>query len=135
MKNIRFSILIAALILDSFSVAKGQTADEIVQKHIAAIGGLENWQKLSSVKMVGSINAGGAEIPVTITNLQGKAQKIEFTVNGMTGYQIVTNTDGWTYSPMSGQQTPQAMKAEDVKQSQSDRNIQGSLIDYKTKGK
>ena len=84
--------------------------------------------------MVGSINAGGMEIPVTITNVQGKEQKVEFTLNGMTGYQIITNTEGWAYNPMAGQQSPQAMTAEDVKQSQSDLDMQGPLIDYKAKG-
>jgi hypothetical protein len=134
MKNIRFSIFIAAMILGSFITATGQTADDIVQKHIAAIGGLENWQKLTSIKMMGSINAGGTEIPVTVTSLQGKAQRVEFSLNGMTGYQIVTNTEGWAFNPMAGQQSPQAMTAEDVKQSQSDLDIQGPLIDYKIKG-
>jgi len=134
MKNIKISIISAVLILASLISAKAQTADEIIQKHITAIGGLENWQKLNSVKMTGNINAGGMEIPVTITNMQNKAQKVEFTINGMTGYQIITNTDGWAFNPMAGQQSPQAMTTEDVKQAQSDLDMQGPLIDYKTKG-
>jgi len=126
-------MFLIALML-GFVTAKAQTADEIVDKHIAAIGGLDNWKKLSSVKMVGSINAGGMEIPVTIFNLQGKAQRAEYTINGMTGYHVVTNTEGWDFNPMQGQQKPQAMTAEDVAQSQSELDMQGPLVDYKAKG-
>jgi len=134
MRNIRSSIYIAAMAIGSVITATAQTADDIIQKHLTAIGGLDNWKKLTSVKMTGSINAGGIEIPVTMTTLQGKAQRAEYTVNGMTGYRIVTNTDGWDYNPMQGQQKPQAMTAEDVKQAQSDLDMQGPLVDYQAKG-
>jgi hypothetical protein len=134
MKNIKLSIIASALIGCSVLTAKAQTADEIIQKHITAIGGTDNWKKITSVKMAGSVNAGGMELPVTVTKVNGKGFKAEFTINGMTGYMILTPTAGWAYNPMQGQQKPEALTAEDVKQSQDELDIPGPLFDYKTKG-
>ena len=127
-------LLLPILFLLSTLVTKAQSLDAIIQKHIFAMGGADNWKKINSVKMTGSINAGGMEIPVTITTAQGKGQRLEFTVNGMTGYMIITPNTGWSYSPMEGQQKPEAMTADDVKESQDELDIQGALIDYKAKG-
>jgi hypothetical protein len=133
MKHIRLSIVASAILLTGTFAAKAQSADEIVQKHITAVGGADNWKKIKSVKMTASINGGGMEIPISITTVVGKAQKTEFTLNGMTGYQIITTKEGWSYSPFQGETKPQPMTAEDVKESQDELDI-NELVDYKTKG-
>ena len=133
MKNIKFFAM-TVLLFTVVIMAKAQTADDIIQKHIAAIGGADNWKKITSIKATGSINAGGMEIPVIVTTVNGKGFKAEFTLNGMTGYEIVTPTAGWGYSPMQGQTKPEAIPEEMVKESQDQLDICGPLIDYKTKG-
>jgi len=134
MRKIRFSIFAAMALLTCAITATAQTADEIISKHIAAIGGAENWKKITSLKATGSINAGGMEIPVVMTTVNGKGFKVEFTLSGMTGYEIITPTTGWAYSPMQGQTKPEAIPQEMVKESQDQLDIAGALIDYKTKG-
>ena len=134
MKNIRISILAVVILFAGFIGAKAQTADEIIQKHIAAIGGADNWKKVNTVKMIASTNANGTEIPITLTVQQGKGMKVEFTFSGMTGWSIITDKAGWSYSPFSGQTKPEAMSEESLKQSQDQLDIQGALIDYKAKG-
>jgi hypothetical protein len=134
MKNIRLSILAAAMIFASFVTAKAQTADEIINKHITAIGGIDNWKKITSVKMIGSSNANGMEIPINITIQQSKGMKVEYTFNGMTGYSIITDKTGWNYSPFSGQPKAEVIPDEMVKQMQNGLDVQGPLIDYKAKG-
>lgn len=125
---------IAVALLACTIAAKAQTADEIVAKYLTAIGGADNWKKINTMKLTGAVNAGGMEIPVTVTSVHKKAQKIEFTVNGMTGYTIITDKAGWAYSPMGGQTKPEAMTAEMVKEGQDQLDIQGELVDYKAKG-
>ena len=53
---------------------------------------------------------------------------------GMTGYQIVTPTAGWNFMPFQGQAAPEAMTADELKQSADDLDVQGKLVDYKSKG-
>lgn len=134
MKNLKFSILALIVVAATFVTAQAQTADEIIQKHIAAIGGADNWKKIKSMKITGAINAGGTEIPVTFTMIQNKALRFEFSINGMNNYSIITQKEGWMYFPAQGQTKPEAMTPEMVKQSKDDLDMQGPLIDYKTKG-
>ena len=134
MSNIRFSIVAAAMLFAGAITTKAQTADEIIQKHITAIGGADNWNKVNSVKMNGSSTANGMEIPITITVQQGKGMKVEYTVNGMTGYSIITDKTGWNYSPFGGQTKAEVIPDEMVKQAQDGLDIRGPLFDYKTKG-
>ena len=134
MRNFRQSIVAIAIVTISAVTVKAQTADDIVNKHIAAIGGLDNWKKIKSMKMTGSINAGGTELPVTITTLNGKGSRMEFSINGMINYTIITPKDGWMYFPVQGQTKPEAMPEEAVKQSQDQLDVQGPLVDYKAKG-
>lgn len=133
MKGLRYSLVAAALVAGSFGAVKAQTADEIVQKHISAIGGADNWKKVTSIKMSGSISAQGVELPVTVTVVPDKAERVEFSFSGMTGYMICTKTEGWNYLPFAGQQKPEAMPADALKEAQEQLDIQ-PLIDYKTKG-
>jgi hypothetical protein len=126
------SILAAACLTISFSFA--QTADEIISKHVAAIGGADNWKKVNSMVVTGSMSMQGADITITRTVLHGKGFKNEISLMGMTGYQMLTSTEGWNFMPFNGQTAPEAMTADDVKEGQNDLDVQGSLIDYASKG-
>jgi hypothetical protein len=53
---------------------------------------------------------------------------------GMTGYQIMTPTAGWNFMPFQGQQKPEAITADELKENVDELDTQGELIDYKTKG-
>ena len=134
MRHIRFTLAAAGLLLTSATTSIAQTADEIIQKHITAIGGADNWKKITSIKATGSVNANGQELPVTTTVLQGKGARMEFSINGMVCYQIMTTKEGWSYFPIGGQTKPEAIPEEMVKQSQDGLDLQGPLIDYKAKG-
>lgn len=133
MKQLKFGLLVAFLALGNVN-AKAQTADEIIQKHITAIGGVDNWKKVSTMKITGAANAGGQEIPIIMTKQQGKGFKMEYTFNGMTGYMIMTDKTGWNFSPFGGQAKAEVIPDETIKQAQDELDIQGPLIDYQAKG-
>lgn len=130
MKRLFFSLLM----LTAVFAVNAQTAEEIISKHIEAIGGADAWRKVNSIKMEGSLQVQGAELLVTQTVLQGKGSKQEFSVGGMTGFMIITPAAGWNFMPFQGQQSPEPMTAEDITKSQSQMDAQGVLIDYATKG-
>ena len=54
-KTISTRLLIAALFLASMPIAFAQTADDIVEKHLAALGGRAAMEKLKSRSMKGTI--------------------------------------------------------------------------------
>lgn len=133
MKQIIIALLALTLTAATGSL-RAQTAEEIIQKHIAAIGGLDNWKKITSLKLTATSNAQGTEIPINVTVLQGKAIKVDYTFGGMTGWTIITDKAGWNYSPFGGQTKAEAMPEEMLKQSQDELDAQGPLIDYQAKG-
>ena len=123
------------LILGLTSGLFSQNLDEVVAKHIEAIGGKDNWAKVKSLKMENAVKANGAEIKVTIYQIDKKAMRENITLMGMEGYSILTNTEGWTYMPFGGQTKPEAMTADDVKKGQDGLNLQDDFITYKELGK
>ena len=133
MKLIRTSaIAILAMLVSVFTFA--QTAEEIVTKHIEAVGGAAAWKKVNTLYYEGKITVQGAEVNVTLAASNGKGVRQNISFMGMTGYQIVTPTAGWRFMPFQGQATPEAMTADELKQSADDLDVQGKLVDYKSKG-
>ena len=109
--------------------AFAQTGDEIIQKHIDAIGGTKNWNKIKSMKMVGSMNAQGMEINMTQTVVNEKGMRTDISLMGQNGFMIVTPTAGWMYMPFGGQQTkPEPMPEDQVKMQKGQLNYKNSQL-------
>ena len=130
MKRLLFSFLFLAVAATAIS----QSAEEVIAKHIEAIGGAEAWKKVNSIKMEGTMQVQGAEVAITQTVLHGKGSRHGISVMGMNGFTIITPTSGWNFTPFNGQQTPEPMTAEDIAKGQSSLDAQGVVIDYAAKG-
>ncbi len=134
MKNIQKNIFLTIIGLAA-STLFSQNLDEVVKKHIEAIGGKDNWAKVKSLKMESSLKANGADIKITIFQVDKTAMRQNIALMGMEGYSIVTTKEGWSYMPFQGQTKPEAMTADDVKKSQDGLNLQDDFITYKELGK
>lgn len=130
MKRIFFSFLL----LGAAFIVKAQTADEIIAKHVEAIGGADAWRKVQSTKYEGNVKVQGADVSVMLTTLNGKGSRQDISLMGMNGFRIVTPAAGWNYMPFQGQTEVDPMTAEDLKEAQDDMDPQGKLVDYKEKG-
>lgn len=130
MKQIFFSFLL----LGTAIFAKAQTADEIINKHVEAIGGADAWKKVNSIKQEGNVKVQGADVSVTLTTLNGKGSRQDISLMGMNGFRIVTPAAGWNFMPFQGQTQVDPMTEEDLKEAQDDLDAQGKLIGYKEKG-
>lgn len=132
MKKIIPCILIASAFFSTVSV-KAQTADEIVNKYIDALGGKDVVSKVTSIYMEGTTQMMGAENPTTITILDGKGYKSETDFNGQKIIQCYTDKSGWTVNPMGGGNA-EPMPDEAYKAAKGQINIGGPLYDYAAKG-
>jgi hypothetical protein len=127
--------MVAALMLVAGTAAKAQNADEIMEKHAKAIGGVENWNKIKTLKMVGSMSIQGMDISMTQTTEIGKASRTDISAMGMNGFTIITNKTGWMYMPMQGGTKIDTMKPDMVRAGQRQLDVKGNqMLDYKTAG-
>ncbi len=134
MKTMIKSLSVAALSFVFTGMLNAQSADDIVAKHIDAIGG-KNWEKVKSMRMESKMTTQGAEVILTRTSVDKKAMRMDIMVMGMSGYSIVTNKDGWTYMPFQGQTKAEPMTADDVKNSQDELELKDAFMTFKDQGK
>lgn len=77
----------------------------------------------------------GMDLNLTQTVILGKAMRTDISVMGMSGFTIVTPTQGWMYMPFQGQAKVDTMKPEMVQAAQSQLDIKANqMLDYKTNG-
>jgi len=118
----------------SLATAHAQTASDIINKHMQALGGPDVFAKVKSVYYEGTLNVMGNDVPTSATLLVGKGFKTVTTFNGMDIIQCFTDTSGWMVNPMAGQTDPTPMPADMVKNSKSALTIGNYLSDYKANG-
>jgi len=96
---------ILACLFVSFIISAGlsaQSADDVINDYIKAIGGKKNLNKITSLKMESQIESDMFEATAVTTVLAGKGYKMDMEVMG---YQIATcftDEAGWTTDPMAG---------------------------------
>jgi outer membrane lipoprotein-sorting protein len=93
MRMVSKRLLAMALILGCASVAAAQTADDVIEKHLTAIGGRAALAKLTSRTTTGTMTlstpggdvAGPIEVQHKQPNKVRTVMKLDLTINGSTG--------------------------------------------------
>ncbi len=134
MKTRFFSILTLGIILLSGVTGSAQTADEIINKYLQALGGQEKLKTIQTVVMEGSLSVQGFELPVKLSSVHNKGVRQDFSLNGMNGYSIITPNAGWNFNPFQGQTKPEPITADDINEGINQLDIQSPFVDYAAKG-
>ena len=129
-----FRSVFVSLFFLPFTFLQAQTADEIVNKHITAIGGKDVINKIKSQVVYSELSVMGSTLTSISTTLVGKGFKNVADFNGQEIIQCVTPTGGWMVNPLAGQTDPQLLTADQVKAAQSTLDAGSDLFNYKAKG-
>ncbi|MEP7108986.1 MAG: hypothetical protein ABI760_13420 [Ferruginibacter sp.] len=127
------SVILIAILSAGFSM-QAQTAEEVIAKYIAAIGGKEKWKQVNSLKMEGQIEVQGLQIPFTMQAINGKGTRFDAEFQGNKIIEITTPTQGWSQNPMAGKTTLQPLSADELKVKLDQLDIQDPFVDYSEKG-
>jgi hypothetical protein len=115
--------------------AGNPSVDDLIAKSIEARGGLEKMKAVQSIRMTGKMTMGqGMEAPMVLEMKRPKSMRMEFTFQGMTGVQAYDGKAGWALMPFGGKKDPEPMSAEDLQEADENADMDGPLVDYKSKG-
>ena len=114
------------------------TAAQIVEKNVAARGGLDAWRKIRTMGWVGHVetaSAPGGELPFVLQFERPNKTRFAVDPQGQSSVRIFDGNEGWKLRRTNGG-PPEALPytAEEVKFAQDGQGIDGLLIDHDAKG-
>ncbi len=125
------------LVLTAMSaVAAGaQTADDIVNRYIQAIGGKAKLAAIQSVRATGRFNGGGGfEADVVDEAKRPGKVRHDFMIQGFVSTTAYDGKNGWRVNPFGGKKDAEALGEDQLKQIMEQADIEGPLVDYVSKG-
>lgn len=134
MKSVSKWIATFAVIVVLSAGAMAQTVDDVINKHIDAIGGKDKLIALKTLYQESSMQIMGQDMPMKIWISNGLGMRTEMEMMGQKMIVAVNKDKGWMINPMTGSTDPQDLPAEQVKQSMAQMELGGPLFNYKTKG-
>lgn len=130
----RTLLTLAALSLAASPLA-AQTADDIIAKYIARIGGIETIQAAHSVRRTGKfIGGGGFEAIVVQENKRPNLVREEFSLQGMTAVTAYDGKTGWKIDPFGGKKDAESLSEDEMHSILLDADFDEPLVGYKQKG-
>jgi len=131
MRRVLFGVGILFLAINGFA----QSADEIINRYISTIGGLDRISAVTSLKRTGKFTGGGGfEAQVLEENARPNLVRQEFSLQGMTAVNAYDGTNGWKIDPFEGKKDPESLSEEELKSIIEDSDLDGPLVNYAKKG-
>jgi len=113
------------------------TAAQIIDKNVAARGGLAKWRTVQSMTMSGQMDAGGkvdTKLPYTLQIKRPNKQRLAIDFAGQTALQVFDGEKGWKLRPYLNRGTPEPFSPEELSKTEDGPGLDGPLIDYAAKG-
>jgi hypothetical protein len=133
MKKLKtFALTISFLSMVVF--ASAQTADDIIQNYIKAIGGKEQVSNINSLYISGTIDAMGTIGTIKATTLNGIGARQDMDFMGSIITNCFNDKEGWSINPMMGGTTAETMPESQYKAGKNQIYIGAPFIFYAEKG-
>jgi len=146
---------------DTPSAPAGLSAAQIVDKNVAARGGLQAWRAVQTLSFQGKIGAGGnqratlpvamssrkesvntlprrpaeeAQLPFLMEMKRPRKVRVEVQFRGQTAVQVYDGANGWKLRPFLNRHEFEPFSAEELKIASNQEELDGPLVDYAAKG-
>lgn len=137
------------------------SAAEIVDKNVAARGGLQAWRAVQTMSLTGKMGAGGnqratiqtpapnrkaarqfvtqrvaeeVQLPFLMKLQRPNKSRVEIQFNGQTAVQVFDGANGWKFRPFLNRQVVEPFTEAELKGSSAQAGLDGFLVDYAAKG-
>ncbi len=114
--------------------AGAQTAEEIVAKHITAIGGADKIAALKTLYIESTTMVMGSNSLSKTYFIRGSAYRSETDFNGQNIIQVVTDKGGWVINPYGGSTTAAALSTEEFNGAADQVFTPDPLVNYAANG-
>ena len=148
---------------DTSSSRGNLSAVEIVDKNVAARGGLQAWRAVQTLSLQGKLGAGGnqrstlavpslgpsekskgmtlpqrpteeAQLPFLMELKRGRKMRFELQFAGKTAIQVYDGANGWKLRPFLNRMDVEPYTPEELKITSAQSDLDGLLVDYAAKG-
>ncbi|MEO8306480.1 MAG: outer membrane lipoprotein-sorting protein [Pseudomonadota bacterium] len=153
------ALVLASLLLPGLAMAAQPTAlpsmsaTQVVDRNVAARGGLQAWRNVQTMTWKGKMGAGGTTysavtpagkletktrpevmLPFKLDYKRPLKSRLELDFNGQTAVQVFDGAQGWKLRPYLGKSTWDAYTPDELKLAAAEPGIDGLLIDYAARG-
>ncbi len=146
--------------LDKTQAQPTLSAAQIVDKNIAARGGLQAWRAVQTMSEEGKMGAGGnqratlqvpmgnkdtrmpvavrpkeeVELPFVLDLERPRKSRVELKFKGQTAVQVYDGSRGWKLRPYLNRQEVEPYSQDELRLASMETDLDGPLVDYSAKG-
>src|SRR6202166_2204407 len=113
------------------------TASQIIDKNVAAKGGLQAWRAVQTMTFSGKMDAGGkskAQLQFVLEKKRPRKTRVELAFKNDTAVQVYDGVNGWKLRPYLGRKTVEPYSSDELKAAGFESELDGPLVDYAAKG-
>lgn len=152
--------LLASLVMAAdVKTLSGLTAEEIIDRNIAARGGLQAWRAVETLSFSGKLEAGGnesptlraravrtggarlpkrpaeqAQLPFRLQLKRSRKSRLEIDFRSQTAIQVFDGTQGWKLRPFLNRHEVEQFTPDEMKSMSTQSDLDGPLVDFAAKG-
>jgi hypothetical protein len=132
--------LVSFTVFTAATTSQAQTtlsAAQIVDKNIAARGGLTAWHSVQTMTMVGTLDAGGTvnhALPFVMKMKRSHKSRLEITFKDQTSVQVYDGAQGWKVRPFLNRNEAEPFTKAEANSAEATDDLDGPLVDYAAKG-
>ena len=138
---IAFSVFIPLALVwaDEVQSPAQLTAAQIVDKSVAAKGGLQSWRAVQSMSFSGKMDAGGkgkdiVQLPFVMEMKRPRKMRVEIEFAKEKAVQVYDGVNGWKLRPYLGRNDVEPYTPEEMNSASMEPGLDGLLVDYSAKG-
>jgi outer membrane lipoprotein-sorting protein len=113
------------------------SADQIVERNVAARGGLAAWRAAKTLTIAGEMDAGGKPnhaLPFVLKEKRPRKSRLEIVFKDQTSVQVYDGTRGWKVRPFLNRNEVETYSPDEMKSAAAEQDLDGLLVDYAAKG-
>lgn len=122
---------------DTPKASAALTAAQIVDRDVAAKGGLQAWRAVQTMTYSGKVDAGGkhdTQLPFVLQMKRTRKTRVEIAFQGDNAIQIYDGYKGFKFRPFLGRRDVEPYSADELQAASTEPDLDGFLVDYAAKG-